>query len=248
MTEANFILLCLALGLVAFLYSSVGHAGASGYIAVMTLFGLGQGEIKPTALVLNILAASVTSYHFWKAGHFSFRLFFPFAVISVPLAFLGGYLNLPATWVKILVGSVLLFSAARFLYDPRDVESPVEAKLRYAIISGGVIGLLSGITGTGGGIFLTPLMLLLRWARTKEAAAVSALFILCNSMAGLAGNFTATRRLPELIWIYAVVVLVGGWSGSYLGSNRYPVKWVKRSLALVLAIAGGKLILGSVVT
>lgn len=225
------------------LYSSVGHAGASGYIAVMTLFGLDVIAIKPIALILNIVVASITAWHFWRADYFSFKLFLPFALLSIPLAFAGGYLNLPLALLKPVIGIVLLLSAAKFLYDPREVETTKTPGFTTAMVAGGGIGLLSGLTGTGGGIFLSPLMLLAKWARTKTAAAVSAVFILVNSLAGLAGNLTATKKLPSAIWLYVGCVLVGGSLGSYLGSRHLSVIWIRRLLALVLTIAGIKLIL-----
>ncbi len=228
--------------LVAFLYSSVGHAGASGYIAVMTLFGLAPAEIKPTALVLNILVASIGSWQFCRAGHFRWELFWPFAIFSVPMAFAGGYLNLPAHLFKIAVGIVLLFSAARFLYDPKDATD-VEAPSRgVSLVVGGVLGLLSGLTGTGGGIFLTPLMIVMRWATTKTAAATSVAFILVNSIAGLLGNVTATREIPSFAFVLLLAALVGGSIGSYLGSRQFSAPAIKRLLAAVLMIAGMKLI------
>lgn len=228
--------------MVAVLYSSVGHAGASGYIAVMTLFGLGMVEIKPAALTLNILVASVTTWQFWRAGHFSWQLFAPFAVLAIPMAFFGGYLNLPMAALKILVGVVLLISALRFVYDPREVENPKRPRTWVAILCGGLIGLLSGFTGTGGGIFLSPLMLLAKWARTKAAAAVSAVFILVNSISGLAGNITATKHLPQAVWLFLAAALLGGTLGSYLGSRRFSAARVKKLLAVVLAIAGLKML------
>lgn len=231
-----------AIFLVALLYSSVGHAGASGYIAVMTLFGLGMAEIKPAALTLNILVASVTAWQFWRAGHFSWQLFTPFAVPAIPMAFLGGYLNLPIAALKILVGAVLLASALRFIYDPREVENSKRPRTIVAVFCGGCIGLLSGFTGTGGGIFLSPLMLLAKWAQTKAAAAVSAVFILLNSIAGLAGNFAATKYLPQAVWFFLAAALLGGTLGSYLGSRRFSAGWIKKLLAIVLATAGLKIL------
>jgi uncharacterized protein len=228
--------------LIAFLYSSVGHAGASGYIAVMTLFGLAPEEIKPTALVLNILVASIGTWQFWRGGHFRWELFWPFAVLSIPMAFIGGYLNLPAHWFKIAVGGVLLFSAARFIYDPRDAAQ-FHAPARWvSLIVGGLLGLLSGLTGTGGGIFLTPLMIVVRWAPTKTASATSVVFILVNSIAGLLGNVTATQSIPSFAFVLLIAALVGGSIGSYLGSQRFSAHAIKRLLAAVLVIAGFKLI------
>src|SRR5213595_1618080 len=185
MDIAHLIFLFLAVGVIAFLYSCVGHAGASGYIAVMTLFGLGTTTIRPTALALNILVASIGSFQFWRAGHFSWKLFWPFALLSVPAAYFGGYLQLPAAILKIVIGIVLLLSAVRLFFrrgDPLDIAPPF---LPVAIGTGAAIGFVSGLTGTGGGIFLTPLMLFCHWSRTKQASATSALFILVNSIAGL---------------------------------------------------------------
>src|SRR5437588_12776430 len=159
MDATHLVLLFLVVGLIAFLYSSVGHAGASGYIATMTLFGLAPTVIRPTALVLNILVAAIGSFQFWRAGYFSWRLFWPFALLSIPAAYFGGYLPVPTAILKIVIGVVLLFSAARLFFrhgDPPDVTPPAAPP---AIAVGTGIGFLSGLTGTGGGIFLTPLLL-----------------------------------------------------------------------------------------
>jgi uncharacterized protein len=238
-------LLAAAVFLVALLYSSVGHAGASGYIAVMTLFGLSPQVIKPTALALNILVASLGSWQFYRARHFSWSLFWPFALLSVPLAFVGGYLNLPTRVFKVLVGIVLLFSAVRLLVRPPSDQLATPPSRPVALSVGAGLGLLSGLTGTGGGIFLTPLLLLMRWARTKTAAATSAFFILVNSLAGLLGNVSSTKSLPIPAAGLAVAALVGGGVGSYLGSRRFSHVAIKRLLALVLLIAGTKLLFGA---
>ncbi|MDX2030981.1 MAG: sulfite exporter TauE/SafE family protein [Blastocatellia bacterium] len=245
MTIGTLVLLCLAIAVVAFLYSAVGHAGASGYIAVMTLFGMAASEIKPAALALNILVASLTAWQFWRARHFSWSLFWPFAVFSIPLAFRGGAYNLPIHVFKILIGLVLLYSAARFFITASgagedEAVRPPSRPIAFAV--GGAIGLLSGLTGTGGGIFLTPLMLFLRWAHTKPASAVSALFILVNSLAGLAGNIGATKQLPLVTLPVAAAAIAGGAGGSYLGSQSFSPVLIKRLLAAVLTIAGIKLL------
>lgn len=242
MDYTNLILLSLAIGVVAFLYSSVGHAGASGYIAVMALYGLAPTVIRPTALVLNILVASIGAFQFGRAGHFSWRLFWPFALLSVPAAYLGGYLQLPAPILKILIGLVLLFSAVRLIFrrdDPPEVSAPSPPT---AIGVGAAIGFLSGLTGTGGGIFLTPTLLFFRWALIRQAAAVSALFILVNSISGLIGYFTATHSIPRLGLILAPAAVICGILGSHLGSRRFPVRTISLLLATVLIIAGAKLI------
>lgn len=235
-------LLTLAILIVAFLYSSVGHAGASGYIAVMSLFGLAPAVIKPTALILNILVACIGTWQFWRAGYFNWRLFWPFAVLAIPMAFLGGYLSLPTSVFKIMVGVILLFTATRFLVNPPEDTVLSEPSRPVALGVGGVLGLLSGLTGTGGGIFLTPLLLFKRWARAKEAAAVSALFILFNSASGLLGNFSSTRYFPSYALVLALAAITGGTAGSYFGSHRFEPALIKRILSVVLFIAGAKLI------
>jgi uncharacterized membrane protein YfcA len=242
LTPENLILITLCVLAVAFLYSCVGHAGASGYIAVMSLFSMAPEVIRPTALALNILVACLGTYQFWRAGHFSWRLFWPFAVLSIPCAFIGGYLNLPTHVFKIVVGLVLLFSAARFLIRPPAEAEPHEPPRPVALAVGGGLGLLSGLTGTGGGIFLTPVLILMHWARTKTASALSALFILVNSTSGLLGNLSATKAFPGFALPLAAAAIVGGAAGSYLGSRRLPEATIKRLLAVVLTIAGLKLI------
>ncbi len=242
MDTTHLALLFVVIGIVAFLYSSVGHAGASGYIAVMTLFGIAASTIRPTALILNILVATIGSIQFARAGYFRWRLFWPFAVLSIPAAYLGGYLQLPVVVLRILIGLVLIFSAARLFLrksDPLEVRDPSAPA---AIGLGGIVGLLSGLTGTGGGIFLTPLLLFFRWARIREAAAVSALFILVNSIAGLAGYFIAHRSVSSLGFILSGAAIVGGAAGSHFGSQRFPVRTISLVLAVVLVIAGTKLI------
>jgi hypothetical protein len=242
MTAEIVLWLGAAIFVIAVLYSSVGHAGASGYIAVMSLASLAPEIIKPTALCLNILVATIACWHFMRAGHFAWRTFWPFALLATPLAFVGGHLSLPAQVFKVLLGGVLLVAAARFIVDSRDDALSSEPPLVPALASGALIGLLSGLTGTGGGIFLTPLLLHRRWAQAKRAAAVSALFILLNSAAGLAGNFASTRHLPAEILPLLVAAAVGGFIGSYLGSRYWAPAWIKRFLAAVLLIAGLKLI------
>jgi len=242
MDHAQLVSLLIAVGVIAFLYSSVGHAGASGYIAIMTLWGLAPTVIRPTALVLNILVAFIGAFQFWRAGHFAWRLFWPFALLSIPAAYLGGYLQPSASVLRILIGLVLLFSAGRLIFrrgDPPEVVSPSRPT---AIGVGAGIGFLSGLTGTGGGIFLTPLLLFFRWAHIRQAAAVSALFILVNSISGLTGYFTANQSVPWLGMVLAPAAVIGGVLGSHLGSRHFPVRTISILLATVLVIAGAKLI------
>jgi len=236
------ILLFLAIGLIAFLYSSVGHAGASGYIATMTLFGIAPTVIRPTALVLNILVASIGTFQFWRAGHFSWKLFWPFALLSIPAAYLGGYLQPSVSILKILIGVVLLLSAARLMAHRSDPPQTFPPSPPVAVSVGAGLGFLAGLTGTGGGIFLTPVLLFFRWAHIRQAAAVSALFIWVNSIAGLVGYFTKVRTIPSLGLILAAAAIIGGIIGSHLGSRRFAVRVISLCLATVLLIAGIKLI------
>jgi uncharacterized protein len=242
MDTTHLIFLFLAVGLIAFLYSSVGHAGASGYIATMTLFGLAPTVIRPTALVLNILVASIGTFQFWRAGHFSWKLFWPFALLSIPAAYLGGYLQPSASVLRILIGVVLLFSSAWLVFRRSDPQQTFPPSRPIAISAGAGLGFLSGLTGTGGGIFLTPLLLFCQWARIRQAAAVSALFIWVNSIAGLIGYFTKVRSVPSLGLILAAAAIIGGVAGSHLGSRRLAVRAISLFLATVLLIAGIKLI------
>ena len=242
MDTSQLTLLCLAIALIAFLYSSVGHAGASGYIATMTLFGLVTTVIRPTALVLNILVATIGSFQFWRAGHFSWKLFWPFALLSIPAAYFGGYLQPSTSFLRILIGVVLLFSATRLFFRKSDPDQTAPPSKPIAIGVGAGLGLLSGLTGTGGGIFLTPLLLFSHWATIRGAAAISALFILVNSIAGLVGFVSSGRPVPNFVWILAVAAVIAGTLGSFLGSRRFPVRTISMILATVLVLAGCKLI------
>lgn len=230
----------------AILYSAVGHAGASGYLAVMALAGLGADVMKPSALVLNLLVGGIALARFSRAGHFSWDLLWPFALGSVPLAFVGGAITLPGHWYKQLVGVVLLIASFRLIAERRhgaETSTHDRPPTLAAIGSGAAIGLLSGLTGTGGGIFLSPLLLFTGWSGTRESGGVSAAFILLNSSAGLLGNLVSVRALPPAIWSWAAVALVGGVIGSELGSRRVATVTFRRLLGLVLLIAGLKLVL-----
>ena len=241
--DTEFLLaICMFLG--AALYTSVGHAGASAYIALMALFGVEAVVMRPTALVLNIIVASLTSFRFLRAGLFDWRTAWPFLAGALPMAFLGGYIHLPGHFYRPLVGGVLLLAAARLLWSS-DLRSNKEWKappIWLGLLCGALIGLLSGLTGTGGGIFLSPLLLFLAWSETRIASGIAAVFILCNSVAGLLGNIASVQSLPAELPMYAVAVLLGAVIGTTLGINQLAQKGVLKALALVLVIAGLKLI------
>jgi uncharacterized membrane protein YfcA len=228
----------------AILYGMVGHAGASAYLAAMALVGLSPGEMRPTALVLNILVASIVTLRFSRAGFVRPLSALPFLVGSVPAAFLGGTITVPAEIYRPMVGAVLLVAAAGFGITAARAgdEYPPRAPWPLAVVSGAALGLLAGLTGTGGGIFLTPLLIAASWAGTRFAAGTSAIFILANSISGLAGNLAAVGSIPAAIPLWLGSVAVGGAIGSELGSRRLPAPWLRRGLALVLLIAGLKLI------
>lgn len=232
----------------AILYSSVGHGGASGYLAAMGLVGIAPAIMRPTALVMNIAVASISLYKFTRANGFQWRLFLPFAVTSVPMAFLGGRIQLPVSWFGVLVGGVLLFSAVRLFLETltarvheRPVTGPPPVPLALAIGAG--IGLLSGLTGVGGGIFLSPLLVLMGWATVRDSAAPIAAFILINSIAGLIGLLTRHPTLPDPLPYWVLAVIAGGLIGATFGARRLDNRALRRALAAVLVIAGGKMIL-----
>ena len=244
MSASLLLLLALCIMTVAVLYSCVGHGGASGYIAILALFSIAPATFKPTALVLNILVSSVAAYYFVRAGHFSWRLFWPFAATSIPFSFIGGYLCLPTHVYQPLVGIVLLASAYRlFPWKEREAVKAPRPSTPAALFAGAVLGFLSGLVGVGGGIFLSPLLLLLKWARIKEVSAVAAMFILVNSVAGLLGHVGSLQAVPRYVPLLAVAALCGGITGSFLGSRRIPAGGIVKALSVVLTIAGLKLLL-----
>lgn len=228
----------------ALLYSAVGHAGASGYLAVMAFLGTAPSEMRPTALLLNLLVATIGTLQFARAGHFRWSLFWPFAIGSVPAAFLGGRLSLPGNWYQLIVGVVLLLSALRFLITLRAADVVRrEVSRPLAFVAGCGLGFLAGLTGVGGGIFLSPLLLVAGWADLRTTAATSAAFILVNSAAGLLGQGAKLAALPDDVLVWGVAAILGGLLGSWLGSRRLGGAALRATLAGVLAVAGVKLIL-----
>lgn len=240
--EFSPLLIILAIFVVAVLYSSVGHGGASGYLAVMALLAVAPEVTRPTALVLNLFVASIGTYQFWRAGYFSWKLFWPFAATSIPFAFIGGMIQLPTNVHKIVLGAVLMLAALRLAWKLTAGDEIRQTNIGVCLIIGGVIGLLSGLVGVGGGIFLTPVLLLMNWSDTKTAAGVSAAFILVNSMSGLAGNSVQVATLPSNVWLWIAAAIFGGLVGSTLGAKKFDSLTLRRVLAAVLLFAGVKLI------
>lgn len=236
----------------AVLYSSIGHAGASGYLAAMSLFGLAPEQMKPAALTLNIAVATLGTWRYIRAGCFQPRIWLLFTVFSLPCAAIGGYLTLPGSYYKPIVGLVLWWAAVRFLLEPyRERRSDADAEPQAlrplpwpaAAIAGGGIGLLSGLTGTGGGIFLSPLILFMRWATTRQTSGIAVAFILANSLAGLGGLLSRGGSLPPAVGWWLAAVLSGAWLGTTLGIRRLRTPTLRQLLGVVLVIAGGKMVL-----
>lgn len=251
MSEVIFISVLILLA--AMLYSSVGHGGASGYLAVMALFSIAPATMRPTALILNICVSSIAAVKFARKGFFSWHRFYPFALASVPFAFVGGSITLPADFFKPVLGIILLVAAVMLARrethlvqsdDNRKDRIPVAA----ALACGAALGLLSGLTGVGGGIFLSPLLLFMGWSDVRQTAAISAFFILVNSIAGLGANLVKTDVSVLPYWYvllaFGVAAVAGGHLGSSYGSDRAKSSLtLRRLLALVLVIAAVKLIL-----
>ena len=241
---AESILLAVLFFAAALLYASAGHAGASAYLAAMALFGVAASTMRPTALVLNLFVASIVVVRFTRAGHLPWLQLLPLAAGSIPMAFVGGMIDLPGEIYRPLVAVVLLAGAWRLATaatpfgDERTTGIPVPA----GVAAGATIGLLAGLTGTGGGIFLTPLLVLAAWTGTRDAAGLSGAFILINSAAGLAGLLTGWVSLPAAVPLWVASVVAGGLIGSRLGATRFSILNLRRALAFVLVLAAAKLV------
>lgn len=237
--------LTLLIFLAALLYATVGQAGASGYLAAMALFGLLPGVMKPAALALNIVVASIATLKYYRAGRFSWPHFWPFALGSIPMAFIGGAVHLPGSAYKVVVGLVLFYAACRMFRtaQARSETAPRRLPIPWALAVGAAIGLLSGLTGVGGGIFLSPLLLFAGWADIRVVSGVTAMFILVNSTAGLLGNLSSIAALPGAIVLWAPAAAIGGWIGAEYGSRRFDNTAIRRMLSLVLVVAGVKMML-----
>ena len=229
----------------AALYSSVGHGGASAYLAIMALFAVAPETMRPTALTLNLVVATFAAIRFAVNGQTNWRLLAAFSVAAVPAAFLGGGIDLAPAIYRPLVGVVILLAAVRLFWQPeRLAERPIRPpSLALTLPAGAGLGLLAGLTGTGGGIFLSPLIILLGWENARKTSGVAAAFILLNSAAGLLGNLASVQRLPPELPILAGAVFAGAVLGSWLGASRLPRHRLLQALAVVLVIAGLKMVL-----
>jgi hypothetical protein len=241
---AESLLLALLFLAAATLYASVGHAGASAYLAAMALLGLAPEVMRPTALVLNLFVATIVVVRFARAGHLPWRSLLPLVVGSIPTAFLGGSIDLPGELYRPLVAVVLLAGAWRLATAsaPADESGPRSVPVIPGVLAGAAIGLLAGLTGTGGGIFLTPILVLAAWSGARDAAGLSGAFIGLNSLAGLAGLATDGFTLPAALPLWVAAVVGGGLIGSWLGAARFSVMGLRRALALVLVLAAAKLV------
>lgn len=238
----NIYLFLFILPVISFLYSSVGHGGASGYLALMALFSFAPETMKPTALLLNLFVAGISFYYYYREGYFNKNLFIPFAISSIPFAFLGGTIEIDASIYKKILAILLVFAILKMLnVFGKEKETSKQVKLWQGLLVGGIIGFFSGLIGIGGGIILTPVILLLHWGKMKEAAAVSALFIWVNSASGLIGQWSTGIHLSTESFLLVGIALLGGFFGAYVGSkklNNYRLRYI---LVVVLALASIKL-------
>jgi uncharacterized membrane protein YfcA len=230
--------------LLAVLYAAVGQGGGSGYLAAMALFGVTPESFRLIALTLNVVVASIGLVKFTRAGHFNGKLLLPFVLASVPLAFVGGFFSLPVQVFKPLVGVALLWAAVMLIWKPPIPDQKVTRvpPLWASLSAGGGIGLLSGLIGIGGGIFLAPFLILRGWASAKTTAGLSSAFILVNSLAALLGVAFHLEAVPVLLPVWMIAVALGGWVGAEYGARRLSPKALQRLLAAVLIIAGAKII------
>lgn len=238
-------LACFLFAIIAALYSSVGHAGASGYLAIMALLSFAPESIKPTSLILNIIVALIASIKFITNGYFDKKIFLSFILTSVPASFAGGLVKLDSFWFKIIAGSFLIFSALLMIRKFKNDQLKPEKNsynLKLALLIGLAIGFFSGMIGVGGGIFLTPILIMLNWTSLKNISGISALFILLNSIAGLAGHVASLQKIDSNVVYWAVAVSLGGLTGSYFGAKKFNNKSILICLIIVLLSAGIKFI------
>jgi uncharacterized protein len=237
--------LIACVGVAAALYSSVGHGGASAYLALMALFAVAPDAMRPTALVLNIIVAGIGAVVYVRSGQFDWQVFWPFALVGIPAAFLAGRVQLPPDVYKPILGGALILAGLRYVIMPSLdlVKARSTPKLWVALPAGGALGTLAGLTGTGGGIFLSPLLVFMGWADARMATGIAALFIVVNSSAGLAGRLSSLQQLPaDLPWLI-LAVLCGAAMGTFANRKLFSPVILLRALGLVLLVAGVPLVI-----
>ena len=230
-----------AIALMAILYSSVGHGGASGYLAAMALWGLAPEEMRPAALMMNIVVTTWLLTRFQPYKLMPYRLFWPLVIASTPLAFVGGLVSISAESYRLVLGVVLVLAAVRMLMIPKATLAINEPALLTIVLVGGVLGFLAGLTGIGGGVFLSPILLVFGWCSIRQSAAVAAGFILLNSLAGLAGYVASDQSWPMGTGWLVMAALAGCLVGGELASHRASSSTLQKLLAAVLIIAGSKM-------
>jgi uncharacterized membrane protein YfcA len=246
--EDQTLLIAIAVLIMAAIYSMVGHGGGSGYLAVLALSGIAPEEMRPTALLLNIVVASIGTWKFGKTSTFRKDIFIPLICASIPAAFIGGYIEVPSTIYKPVVGVILLYAAIRLFVPIKGNEQSKQPSIMLIMFIGVLIGIPSGIIGIGGGIFLSPLILLLGWTTAKQTAAISAPFILVNSIAGLGGIAVDNSGLPvdfSFVTPLAIAVVIGGVVGATFGSRRLGNQGLRTVLGVVLLIASIKMFIAT---
>jgi uncharacterized membrane protein YfcA len=226
------------------MYAAVGHGGASGYLALMALFSFAPDTMKPTALLLNLFVAAISFIHYAKSGYFNKKLFLSFAITSIPLAFVGGLIEVDASIYKKVLAILLIFAILKMLnVFGKESDTIKDVKVWQGLSIGGVIGFFSGLIGIGGGIILSPVILLMKWGKMKEAAAVSALFIWVNSAAAMGGQLSSGVKIDAQAFLLVGIAVIGGFLGGYLGSKKFNNQGLRYMLAFVLLIACVKLFL-----
>jgi uncharacterized protein len=240
LSTSTTVLISAAVFTAALLFAIAGHTGASAYLAIFGLLGMAPGEIKPIVLALNIVVGSVAVYKFSRAGHFSWRLIWPFILTSIPFSFLGGLITLPTPIYRILVAVVLVYASFRMLFDAptKSGTQPDFPPVWLSLLLGAGIGFTAGLIGMGGGIMLSPILVLTNWAGPQLTAGTIAVFVLVNSISGLLGHWSVSMHLPPQLPIWGGVALVGGWVGAEIGSRRLSASFLRRMLGLILLVSG----------
>ena len=245
MTTETIIVAAFLFLIIAVLYSSVGHAGSSGYLAIMALLSFAPETIKPTSLILNIIVASIASYKYIKSNYFDRKIFLILIATSLPAAFIGGYLTISPKYFKLIAGLFLILAAGLLIireYSKNNDSKIVKMPVPWGLTIGLIIGIISGLIGVGGGIFLSPIIIMANWTSVKNASGIAALFILVNSISGLAGHLTAINQVDYNIIYWIIAVIIGGLTGSYLGTAKLQNKIIIACLFLVLMTAGLKFV------